>query len=195
MAPQLFDLAMDLAKLAPHTLPKCSKLLEEQLSDAQKNTLRNTLPSTESEYRAPPLAQPGTRSGPVLKFVSGPVASIRRPALYTNRPVFANPEVQALLAATRIIPPEQVKAALLTVAKERQREARVIFYFVCAFFSLCLLILILGIVFLFLKNATSVGESLTILGTLLSGVGGILAKAHRHTNKSLDTIIEKIQRA
>jgi hypothetical protein len=167
-------------------------LLEDQLSSEQKNTIKNAPPQPVNV--APQPARPGARSGPVLKFVSGPNAPVKQPASYPNQLVSANPSAQALMATTRVMPPHQVKATLLTVAKERQREVRVLFFFVCTFFALCLLILLLGVVLLFLPNLTTAGAILTILGTLLSGIGGILTKSQQSTNDSLDNIIDKIQR-
>lgn len=99
---------------------------------------------------------------------------------------------QTLHATTRVLPQQQFKRILLHLAKERQRQARTVFYLVCIFFCMCIVILAVGILLFFIAPSSS--TALTPIGTLLSVIGGLLVKSHRDANKKLDDIIDQIWR-
>lgn len=168
------DILGTLRALSPQTQRKIAAALQQHM--------------TPEEHLEAPMRvmqeQPQARSRPRLRYLSGPALSVPLPQ-------HVAPDLQAAVPAA---PRPRVTSVALSIVRERRRQARVLFFFLGLFFSLCLFLLLSGIVQIFFRNASD-GALLTALGSVASAIGGILIRSVQQNNKNLNEVIDILQKA
>jgi len=98
---------------------------------------------------------------------------------------------QNLLDTMRFVPQQDLKPILLSVAKERHRQAKETALFVRYFLMICLVTLVIGVALLFINQ--SIGGTLTVIGAFFSSMSGLVLKTHSESHKRVDDVINNIQ--
>lgn len=173
MAGNIFELAVALVQASPQVVPQLLEGLDKYLTPEQKKVLLA-------------MQQPQQKS------------SSKHPSLLTStsfqRPPARQPQYdQELFDTVRYVPQQHLKPVLLSIAKERHRQAKETHALVRFFFIICLITLIAGVVLVFVVPPA--GGTLTVIGTFLSTVGGMILKTHSENNQRLDDIVKNIQSA
>lgn len=170
------DILGALHALSPRTQRKIAAVLQQHMTPEE----HQEVPIQQRVIQEQPQAQ----SGPRLRYVSGP-------AFPVPFPQHVAPDLQATVpVASRL----RVTSVALSIVRERRRQARVLFFFLGLFFSLCLFLLLSGIVQLLFRNASD-GALLTALGSVASAIGGILIRSVQQNNKNLNEVMDLLQKA
>lgn len=172
MARNIFELAVALVQASPQVVPQLLEGLDKYLTPEQKRVL---------------MAMQQSQSQSTSK----------RSSLLTStsfqRPVRQPQIEQDLFETVRYVPQQHLKPVLLSIAKERHRQAKETHALVRFFFIICLITLVVGVVLVFIVPPA--GGTLTVIGTFLSTVGGMILKTHSENNQRLDDIVKNIQSA
>lgn len=165
MAANIFDLAVALVQASPQIMPQLVEALDKYLTPEQKKSLQN-MQQSRAKY-------------PLLAASSSQIQRLHPQ------------QEQNLFDTIRIVPQQDFKPILLSVAKERHRQAKETALFVRFFIIICLITLVVGIILFFFVPA--IGGTLTVIGGFLSVVGKIILNTHSESHKRLDDVINNIQ--
>ena len=166
MAANIFDLAVALVQASPQVMPQLVEALDKYLTPEQKKSLLH-------------MQQPQAKY-PLLTTSSSQIQRLHPQ------------QEQNLLETMRFVPQQDFKPILLSVAKERHRQAKETALFVRYFLIICLITLVIGVILLFIFPPT-VGGTLTVIGAFFSSKGGLVLKTHSESNKRVDEILNNIQ--